>query len=80
MREVRTYPGRISEDGAVTFVNVPPGHYIMEVTLFAKPPWETRGKLEVIARARVAIPVPELPDYGGEMPLIFDDVILDPLH
>jgi hypothetical protein len=67
--EARTFVGRVSPSGEVTFTDVPPGGYALEVTIFSGPGFKATKTHEL--RARVDVPESNTEDqvYAGAFTL-----------
>ena len=60
--ELRDYLGKVSDDGVVSFENIPAGNYILEAKFYPPRPAKKKNSLEElqpIGQLRVAVSVPE---------------------
>jgi hypothetical protein len=69
-RRERTYVGTVDPDGRVTFTDIPPGRYRLDVAWHASPakapvPAGAHGGREVLGRARTMVTVPESAATAG---------------
>jgi RNA polymerase sigma factor (sigma-70 family) len=84
LREQRSFIGNLAADGTVTFENIPPGRYVLEVKLLTKsapsaaydPPQERPAT----GQLRTVVSIPEPTDLSGApAPVALGEFILEPL-
>ena len=83
VREARSYVGSVASDGLVTFANIPPGRYALEVQLFTeRNERRPSGGVEensVAARVRAAVSVPATTNTSEDTSVPIGDFTLEPL-
>jgi protocatechuate 3,4-dioxygenase beta subunit len=83
LREARSYVGAVAFDGLVTFANIPPGRYALEVQLFTeRNELRPSGGVEensVAARVRAAVSVPETTNTSDDTSVSIGDFTMEPL-
>ena len=82
LREVRSYLGTIASDGMVTFANIPPGRYVLDVQLFDERDEQHSegvvGVPPIAERVRATVSVPESANTSDVAPVSVGNFTLEP--